>query len=115
MGVLRYIRTTPVCGDCTAGYDVETDRSHRGYTVKELIDIVLKEQPGEWGKIMVRLVERNGAFVKNIFIANYDHGEISYNDEGFEAYKNRRVHNITSHGGWGAMDYMFFVYMKETE
>ena len=39
MGVLKFHQVTPTGGDCCAGYEVETDRQHRNYTVRELIDI----------------------------------------------------------------------------
>lgn len=113
MRILNFHQTTPEAGDCTACYEVTTGRKHRGRTVEELINIILKEQPNDYGNVDVKLVERNGAFVKNIFVAKYSHGKCEFG-EAFEAYKNRRVHHITSHGGWTAMDYEFYVYMKET-
>ena len=113
MSVLRFIQTTPTAGDCTTGYDVMTNRKHRGYTVSELIDIIRKENPDEWGSIKVRLVEHNGAHIKDIIVADYNKDGYDAK-EAYEAYKDRRVHMITARGGWSAMNYLFYVYIKET-
>ena len=85
MGVLKFHQVTPTGGDCCAGYEVETDRQHRNYTVRELIDIILKEKPNEWGSITVwPMVNEDDRpdYTKAKGICNYYHGEIkSKSDE----------------------------------
>lgn len=113
MGILRFHQVTPTGGDCCAGYEVETDRQHRNYTVRELIDIILTERPNEWGSITVwPMINENNKpdWNKAKGICSYSHGKIeSKSDLNLDVYGDYRPYKITSNGGWSAMDYRFYV------
>ena len=113
MGVLRFHQVTPTGGDCCAGYLVETDRRSREHTVKELIELILKEHPDDWGYIELYPVYHAGDDPKpnsKKYICSYKKGEMeSQEDKNIEMYGDLRPYKITSSGGWSRMDYRFFV------
>ena len=115
MKILHFIETSPVRGDCTQSYDVETDRKHRQYTVDELIRFILDEQPQDFGSVEIRIYSYNGDLVKSIKLLEYERGKLKTETicESFEAYKNRRPYYITADGGWYHIDYVFSVRAKE--
>lgn len=113
MGVLKFYQVTPTGGDCCAGYEVETNRSHRNYTVKELIEIILKERPNEWGSISIwPMVNEDDKpdWDKHKFACSYKYGTIESKAEDIlDVYGQYRPYKITSNGGWSAMDYRFYI------
>lgn len=113
MAILNFHQTTPEAGDCTANYDVTTNRFRRNYTVSELIGIIMQEQSGDWGSITICPVHHCGDPCipkQEKVICEYKHGKLTNIIEpGFGIYENKRPHKITSHGGWTAMNYYFYV------
>lgn len=113
MGILHLYQVTPTGGDCCAGYSVETNRTHRNYTIKELIDLILKERSDEYGYINIypMLHEDDTPDWKDSkFVCEYDHGEIKSVDQPvLDVYGKYRPIRITSNGGWTRMDYRFYI------
>lgn len=96
---LKFTRTGPVAGDCTAPYSVEVDEECR--TITELLKAVLEEKPNEWGKIY--LMEVGQSWLSAPYI-EYMNGEIVSTPED-TSFKNRTIECVTASGGWSRMDY----------
>ena len=93
-------QATPTGGDCTAGYDVKFSNE---YTVRELIEEVLKTHPGEWGyfqlkNVGVRTEYRYGRLVKQKF------ADVLLDSKIVKAYAS---------GGWSRMDYYLTIELKD--
>jgi hypothetical protein len=85
-------------GDACSSYAVIL--GHK-YTVKEFIEEVLREKPGEWGDFII------SNDLKRIHILDkceYKYGRIT---ENFKQGKSEeiKIKEIKAHGGWTAMDY----------
>ena len=84
--------------DCTALYEVELDKE---YTVLEFISTVLKEKPGEWGRI---------GFADSLIdwgpYLEYRRGEVISGEEELADCLDSKIVSVRSHGGWSNMDYM---------
>ncbi len=79
-------------GDCTSIYDVSFPQD---ITVEDFVQLVLQENPGEWGTI--------GLTWEHILV-DYSHGSLTFRPE-YDAYKNERILKAKAHGGWSLMDY----------
>ena len=93
-------QATPTGGGCTAGYDVKFSNE---YTVRELIEEVLKTHPGEWGyfqlkNVGVRTEYRYGRLVKQKF------ADVLLDSKIVKAY---------AVGGYSNMDYILTIELKD--
>lgn len=104
---LKFTRTGPVAGDCTAPYSVEVDKECR--TLVEFLKAILEENPNEWGKIY--LMEVGQSWLSAPYI-EYRNGEIVATSED-TSFKNRTIECVTASGGWSRMDY--YVRFKASE
>jgi len=107
MGRLRFTKTGPEAGDCTAPYSVEVDEECR--TITEFLKALLEENPNEWGKIY--LMEVGQSWLSAPYI-EYKNGEIVATPED-TSFKNRTIECVTASGGWSRMDY--YVRFKASE
>lgn len=80
-------------GDCTSVYDVEFPQD---ITVAEFIQLVVDENPHEWGSFSLGW--------KQPTVACYSHGSITYT-EAYDTYKLAKIASVSSNGGWSLMDY----------
>lgn len=103
--MFRLIRSTPICGDCTCGYDIKFDRE---YTVKDFIDHVLSERTNERGHI--------GIYNPTCFVGkHYGHPNVEYRygkiiDDNFaDDILSKQIKSASSSGGWSRMDYVLKV------
>lgn len=94
MKQFKLICTGGPYGDCTSSYDVIflDDKTIR---VKDFIEMVLVQEPNEWGSICNGMRE---------VIADYKHGEATFRG-GYDLIKDRKILSIKAHGGWSLMDY----------
>lgn len=92
-------RTTPVGGDCTAGYRVNLDKE---YTLQEFIDAVLTNK-NEWG--WIKIAKRDCAMY-NYPSFGYRYGEIQTEANIPESVYAYKVKSVISSGGWTRMDYI---------
>lgn len=92
--------TTPVGGDCTAGYRVIFDKA---YTLQEFIDAILTNNKREWGGI--KIARRNCAWYDYPTIG-YRHGEITNEPNLPEKVYGYKVKSASASGGWSNMDYI---------
>ena len=101
---LRFVQTSDECGDCTASYVVEIKTQNM--TIKEFLDIILKEMSSDWGEIKFYL----GSMMYYDIKLRYRHGEIETNQEMYEKLLedlgDKTINRITSDGGWTRMDYV---------
>lgn len=107
MSRLKFTRTGPEGGDCTAPYSVEVDEECR--TISEFLKAILEENPNEWGKIY--LMEVGKSWLSAPYI-EYRNGEIVATSED-TSFKNRTIECVTASGGWSRMDY--YVRFKASE
>lgn len=84
-------------GDCTALYGVELDHH---YTLKEFVNEVLQNYPGEWGSF--KLCERGKWMPYKAF--RYKHGILT--DAIPSELANKPIVSISANGGWSNMDYI---------
>lgn len=84
-------------GDETSAYVIELPNEE--ISVAEFIDMVIRQEPNEWGAI------RCG----RVILADYSHGKITYRPE-YETYKNRAIASVSAHGGWSLMDYNIVIH-----
>lgn len=102
---LRFVQTSDERGDCTASYVVEIKT--QDMTVKEFLDIILKEMSSDWGEIK---------FYSNDLLRYYDviliykHGEIltapAIYEQLINGIEEKKIIGITADGGWTRMDYV---------
>ena len=97
---LKFTRTGPEAGDCTAPYSVEVDKECR--TLVEFLKAILEENPNEWGKIY--LMEVGQSWLSAPYI-EYRNGEIVATSEDTSSFKDRTIECVTASGGWSRMDY----------
>lgn len=93
-------RTTPVGGDCTAGYHVNLDKE---YTLQEFIDTVITNNKGEWGGI--KIARRDCAWY-NYPTIGYRYGEITNEPNIPKKVYGYKVKSVSACGGWTNMDYI---------
>ena len=102
MKQLHYQRTDGPFGDCTSAYCVYFPE---GITVEEFIQLVLAENPDDWGFFTF------GGYFSGACLGEYDRTK---SDSRFKI-KNLDIYNkvkdfhptrIDAHGGWSRMDYM---------
>lgn len=98
--------TTPVGGDCTAGYHVNLDKE---YTLQEFIDAVLTIK-GEWGYI--KIAKRDCAWY-NYPVIEYRRGEITNKPNLAEKVYSYKVKSVSANGGWTRMDYIVTLEKEE--
>ena len=87
----------PTRGDCTAPYRVHLDKE---YTVTELVDAIITNNPEEWGNIKL-------GNILGKTICSYRWGKITVPIA--EQYKDQKIITISADGGWSAMDYIITV------
>lgn len=80
-------------GDCTSQYEVTFPSN---ITVSKFIELVIKENPKEWGDFGVYW---------NWPIAKYRDGKLFASVE-FDEYKDMKILRVQAHGGWSRMDYI---------
>ena len=103
--VFKFIRSTPVGGDCTCGYEIKLERS---YTVKDFIDTVLAERADEWGYIGIYdPYNFAGRHFGNPNM-EYSHGKI-VTSNFTEDILRKEVKDVSASGGWSRMDYVLKV------
>ena len=118
MKKIRLECTAGPFGDCTAAYKVYFPK---GITVEEFINLVLEENPDEWGSFHL------GSLMGTV-IGNYNRSkENKFTPQNIEVYeKIKHFHpvEIFANGGWSLMDYTIitkeknpndFLYMTITE
>lgn len=91
---MRFTQTAPTGGDCTAPYDVT---GYQSKTAAEFVNEVLESQPDEWGYIEIK---GSGGRIE------YSHGKLL--DEIPANWKNIRIDQVKSAGGWSRMDYLIY-------
>ena len=90
---MKFHRTAPTGGDCTAPYDVT---GYQSKTAAEFVNEVLESQPGEWGYIDLESGER----------IEYKHGKLL--NEVPSDWKDINIGHVKASGGWSRMDYVIF-------
>ena len=98
-------RTTPIGSDECAGYEVILDKP---CTVKEFIDMALKEKDNEWGQfhIVKPHILASYPLPSNIAAtAEYSSGKLKTENTIPEKYLSKTISKITASGGWSRMDY----------
>jgi len=99
---LKFTKTGPVSGDCTAPYDVEWNADGIR-SVSAFVAAVLLEKRDEWGSIYLIEDERGWMHAQSI---EYKYGcVVSASDSFFEKDDDRVIDTITARGGWTNMDY----------
>lgn len=96
--MFKMLQSTPVGGDCTCGYDVKLDR---GYTVKEFVNTVLKNNTDEWGKFEIKIES------KAVDSFEYRYGNLT--DEPNRVYGDHKIKEVYASGGWSNMDYDLYL------
>jgi len=97
MNRLKFTTTSHVFGDCTQRFSVAYDGI---LTVKEFIDIVLKENQDEWGYIGIKC---KGEIFGNPK-CEYSKGKLLY--EMTEDVLTKNIVDVTAQGGWTRVDYL---------
>lgn len=99
---LKFTKTGPESGDCTAPYDVEWNADGIR-SVSAFVAAVLLEKNDEWGSIYLIEDERGWMHAPSI---EYKYGcVVSAPDSLFEKDDDREIDTITARGGWTNMDY----------
>jgi hypothetical protein len=94
MKQFKLICTGGPYGDCTSSYDVIFLHGE-DISVKDFVEMVLLQEPNEWGSI------RNGMCE---VIADYKYGEAIFR-KIYDSIKDKKIVSIKAHGGWSMMDY----------
>lgn len=89
-------------GDETSSYAIELPNEE--ISVQEFIDMVMLQEPNEWGMIS------SG----HVVLADYSHGKITYRPE-YDTYKDRAVASVSAHGGWSLMDYNIIMHSNNPQ
>lgn len=87
-------------GDSCSSYDIIFDRE---YTVKEFIEEVLKEKPGEWGEFTIEK-DLKHTYTSSLDNCEYKYGKIT---KGFKKTESEsmRIEEVKANGGWSLMNY----------
>lgn len=96
--MIQFIQISEEFGDCSANYKVSLDKPH---TVSEFINLVLIERKGEWGEFEI--------YNPNVSWLEYERYEYHHgilNNEIPKDLLEKKIINITAHGGWTRMDYL---------
>lgn len=107
--MLKLRQVTPTGSDEYANYEVDLNKS---CTVKEFINMVLKEKDTEWGKfeIVKPHVLASCPLPNNIAAtAEYSSGKLTIEGTIPEKYLNKTITRVTASGGWSRMDYFIRV------
>lgn len=88
-------------GDCTSNYDVQLDKN---YTVGEFVETVLKEEPKEWGHIIIK---QKGSIFGGPD-CEYRYGEL-ITEPLPEEFLKQDVKEVKASGGWTLMNYFITV------
>lgn len=93
-------------GDCTSVYKIYFPE---GITVEELINLVLEENPDEWGNFTL------GSYFNGETLGHYDRNKENRfkikNLEYYNKIKDFHPVKVEAHGGWSLMDYL--IHTKE--
>lgn len=90
----------PLGGDCSS-YEIILNKK---YSVREFINIILKEKPDEWGYF--------GIYNKGCIFGSphceYRYGDI-INIPLTDDFLEMEIKKVTARGGWSRMDYVFYI------
>lgn len=108
--------------DCTAPYYVTTKKP---LTVREFLDYIIKEYPGEWGSIHIGTIDGKSvscsSYAKSNHSTGYSHGTMNCVSTGCskdpiegmdEDILDMTITSANATGGWTAMDYYLNVRSK---
>ncbi|MDE7191915.1 MAG: hypothetical protein K2O35_05570 [Clostridia bacterium] len=89
-------------GDSTTNYDVEFEK---GLTIRQLVDIVLRHSPDEWGRITL-----TAEGYKRTDVIEYKHGKIVNQDPLFDLVADAAIVELKAQGGYSLMNYYATIY-----
>lgn len=95
--------------DATSNYAVEFTK---GLTLRELVNIVLRHEPNEWGyiEIVPALPCDNARFSDVIRVVEYSNGKIvDIKKELYEKIADKVIERIDASGGYTRMDYKAYI------
>ena len=85
-------------GDSCCSYDVRIEGK---CTVREFVESVLKEKPGEWGTFEI---VKDIKYISRVDDCEYKKGEITRNFRRAENAE-KEIEEIKANGGWSMMNY----------
>lgn len=91
----------------TYGYAVTFENPEKVYTVRDLLQHILKERSDEWGRIEIN---RHSAWnAAKGFLCEYSKGKVTrINEELWKEQAGKPIRSMKASGGYTAMDYTFF-------
>lgn len=96
--MIRRTQTGRPSSDSTAPYTISLSRE---YTVREFIETILKQYPGEWGIFFV--LEERSVCGCHRYAAEYRYGELK--EALMAGVFNKKIVSVNARGGWSSMDY----------